>query len=763
MSLRARLALALLLLSALPLGGFALFSYSSSSRALRAAAEQEASELTQELAQRVGSTAQEVDERIREFARQAPASWRWPGPDRTAAGDGAAPVPEPAREGKVSDLDLALPFIEEIAFVPRPPAPPAPGPGGPAGDAPAPPAIDEGALAASALGSQEEELARAAAEAERAARELQRAHGVRFSSEQIRRELEQVHVEIAAAVERARKERQRAAREGSEPEPAELDAATRAQLESAARTVEDVVQIVHRSLADAGLQPTPEPAPRAAPPEAAAVAPETSDAAPVATPAPPRPAPAAPGSAPAAAPLAPASPFGVSAEVAAGGQVVGRIQAKLRAEELLRSVLSRTDRSRGEIPFALDAEGRLYTSRPEDEAALDDLPAIRALRQGAAVDEEEATPNWVFVVRHDPASGFRYGIARPISSAMAELKATAATNFSLGMMLVGLAVVAMIPLSGRFVRDVRRLEEGAARLAEGDLEARVEVRSSDELGRLASAFNHMAGQISDHQRKLVEQERLRKEEEISRRLLAAENERRRHELEEAREFQISLLPRELPRRAGLEVAVSMTTATEVGGDYYDFLEASDGVLVFAVGDATGHGAAAGTMVTAVKGLFVGGASAAAPAEFLRRANRAVHSMGLVRRAMALVVGRYDGRRVVLSAAGMPPALRFRAASATVEEIALPGTPLGARGEFPYEEAELELERGDLLLLLSDGLPELPNPAGEPFGYERLAERFAGLAGGEAPAVVAGLEQAARDWSGGSPPPDDLTFLVLRVL
>jgi HAMP domain-containing protein len=342
-------------------------------------------------------------------------------------------------------------------------------------------------------------------------------------------------------------------------------------------------------------------------------------------------------------------------------------------------VLSRTDRSRGEIPFALDAEGRLYTSRPEDEAALDELPAIRALRHNQAADEESSTPDWVFVVRHDPASGFRYGIARPLSSAMAELKTTAATNFSLGMMLVGLAVVSMIPLSGRFVRDVRRLEEGAARLAEGDLEARVEVRSSDELGRLASAFNHMAGQISDHQRKLLEQERLRKEEEISRRLLAAENERRRRELEEAREFQISLLPRELPRRPGLDVAVSMTTATEVGGDYYDFLETDDGGLVFAVGDATGHGAAAGTMVTAVKGLFVGGAGAVAPAEFLGRANRAVHSMGLVRRAMALVVGRFDARRVTLSAAGMPPALRLRAATGEVEEIALPGTPLGARG------------------------------------------------------------------------------------
>jgi serine phosphatase RsbU (regulator of sigma subunit) len=327
--------------------------------------------------------------------------------------------------------------------------------------------------------------------------------------------------------------------------------------------------------------------------------------------------------------------------------------------------------------------------------------------------------------------------------------------------LVGVASVLFFPLTRRIVADVRALEAGASRIAGGDLAARVAVRGHDEIGRLGDAFNRMAEQIADHQEQILAEERRRKEDEIARRLLEAENERRGRELEEAREFQLSLLPRELPRLEGFDLAVEMTTATEVGGDYYDFQAAPDGAVVFAIGDATGHGAAAGTLVTAVKSLFATAAVGAAPAAFLTAANAAIHRMGLVRRAMALAVGRVAGERLVVSSAGMPPILHFRAAAARVDEIVLPGTPLGARGEFPYGEVELRLAPGDALLFLSDGLPELPNAEGEPFGYERLRSAFGSLARRGAGEVVAGLRAAADAWSDGRPPVDDLTLLVLR--
>ena len=466
------------------------------------------------------------------------------------------------------------------------------------------------------------------------------------------------------------------------------------------------------------------------------------------------------------------------------GQVVGEIQGRLKAKEILRSVLGQTHREQGEVPFAIDNENKLYVATGADGEILRKLPSVGALRGEASVAaaEKGTADDWVVVARRDPVSGLRFGIARPISQAMKELRKATAFNFVAGFFLVGIATLGMIPLTSGMVKSVQQLEAGAARIAGGDLQTRVPVRSRDEFGRLAGSFNHMAEQLAEHQARLLEQERVGKEREIERRLLEAENGRKSQELEEARLFQLSLLPRELPRYPGLELAVAMSTATEVGGDYYDFRAGANGDLLLAIGDATGHGAAAGTMVTVVKSLFLAAGDDASPAGFLRRATGMVHGMGLSRMAMALAVARLAGRSLTISSAGMPPALHFRAAIGEVDEVALAGMPLGARSDYPYSERRLEIAPGDVVLLMSDGFPELPNPAGEPLGYERARARFAAAASGavsgeragdgpgggaSAGEIVAALERAAADWSGADTAPapapsDDVTFLVLRA-
>ena len=83
------------------------------------------------------------------------------------------------------------------------------------------------------------------------------------------------------------------------------------------------------------------------------------------------------------------------------------------------------------------------------------------------------------------------------------------------------------------------------------------------------------------------------------------NDRRAQELEEARHLQLSMLPKKLPNLPHLDIAAYMKTASEVGGDYYDFHLGEDGTLTIAVGDATGHGLKAGTMVSVVKGSATG--------------------------------------------------------------------------------------------------------------------------------------------------------------
>lgn len=444
----------------------------------------------------------------------------------------------------------------------------------------------------------------------------------------------------------------------------------------------------------------------------------------------------------------------IEAPVWHGGRVIGYVRAQVRPEEVLQRVLGRARRDQGEIPFVVDAERNVHAATPEDLGKLRTLPAdLRSLAGG----DRRILDGWVVVTSKEPESGLIFGVARPIRESLEKVKVNAIRNFGWGLALIAVALVGILPLSNRLTRDVRRLTQGAERIAEGDLETRVTVRSRNEIGTLAAMFNRMAGDLRDHQEKLVEQE-------TEQRLLRSEYERKTRELEEARTFQLSLLPRNLPDHPGLSIAVSMQTATEVGGDYYDFHLSDDGVLTTAVGDATGHGARAGTMVTVIKSLFSADSGRSTPREFLAEAAVAVKRMELGRMAMGLTLARLEGRVLTLGAAGMPPALLYRAGSKTVEEIALAGMPLGGLA-FDYREVRMDVGPGDVLLLMSDGLPELldgHSGHGEPFGYPRVRSLFEEL-GGRAPEdVISGLTAAARSWTGGEPPNDDITFVAVRV-
>ena len=288
------------------------------------------------------------------------------------------------------------------------------------------------------------------------------------------------------------------------------------------------------------------------------------------------------------------------------------------------------------------------------------------------------------------------------------------------------------------------------------------MRARDEFGQLARTFNRMALELRENQDRLLFEERLRKEQEIQQRLLEAENDRKGRELEEARQFQMSLLPKELPQQPGLGIAVFMRTAAEVGGDYYDFFPGRNGQLTAVIGDAAGHGLRAGTMVTVVKGLLMAEAAESNLADLLARATRAIKKMNLGRMNMALALARFDNGKLDLSAAGMPPVLIHRRESGRIDEAVLVGTPLGSMAEATYDRWTTDLETGDTILMMTDGFPELLNTEGEPMGYGRVRDEFAKHATLAPDAITAELARVAEEWSRDRQPNDDITFLVMRI-
>lgn len=254
--------------------------------------------------------------------------------------------------------------------------------------------------------------------------------------------------------------------------------------------------------------------------------------------------------------------------------------------------------------------------------------------------------------------------------------------------------------------------------------------------------------------RMVAEARLRQE-------IEAENEQRAKELEEARQLQLSMLPRSIPQLPNLEVAAFMQTATEVGGDYYDFHLSSDGTLTIAIGDATGHGLKAGTVVTATKSLFAHLAQQPDVVTTMHDASRALKQMNLRSLFMALTLVKVKGERLHCSVAGMPPILIYRAATQDIEELSLRGAPLGGMTHYNYREAEITLDANDVMLLMSDGLPERFNPDDEMFDYERTRAAFIQLAHTTPHAIADGLLKASEEWAQGRPLDDDLTLVVLK--
>ena len=168
----------------------------------------------------------------------------------------------------------------------------------------------------------------------------------------------------------------------------------------------------------------------------------------------------------------------------------------------------------------------------------------------------------------------------------------------------------------------------------------------------------------------------------------------------------------------------MKTATEVGGDYYDFAVGTDGTLTIALGDATGHGAKAGTMVVAAKSLFNGFSQTPNLLEIFEKLTDSIKRLNMRSMFMSMLLLRIKEKAVVVASAGMPSPLIYRKATHTVEEVTLKGMPLGAFLDFPYEERRVELSAGDSIILMSDGFPELFNDTQEKFGYSRVKELIA---------------------------------------
>src|SRR3954467_795583 len=433
----------------------------------------------------------------------------------------------------------------------------------------------------------------------------------------------------------------------------------------------------------------------------------------------------------------------LNVRVEQNGQVVRQVNAEINLPNLLATVFANTRRDSGEIPFAVGKDGHLYTPADADRTKLAALDVAR-------VDEQPGTKrvdDWVIVTTPDRSgAGLRFGIARPVGNLLKDLRRTTARNASFGLLFIGLALVGMVPLSGRLTRNLTSLTEGVGRIAHGDYTARVPVKSRDEIGRLAAAFNQMAADVEQHQRSAVEQERIRRELELGRRI------------------QADMLPR-TPLHFGLtEVKGVSVPAREVGGDFFNYFALDSGLVALLVGDVSGKGVGAALLMANIQASlrtrFALGQGLSAIAEAIDRDIEA-NSPGPVYATLFIALLDPVTRRMRYVNAGHNPQFALRV-DGRLEKMSSTGLPVGMLAGHGYSERAVQLAAGDLLFFYTDGCVEMENDLGDMFGSDRLEALVAESGRSSADEVLTTVERAITTFRGGRDLFDDATMMVVRV-
>ena len=424
-----------------------------------------------------------------------------------------------------------------------------------------------------------------------------------------------------------------------------------------------------------------------------------------------------------------------------GGKVVRSANAQVNLQMMLTTVFSSLPKGQGEVPFAVGKDGRVYTQTAATRAS------VEALKPAALPNGASTVDDWIVVMTKDPTGfGLRLGIARPVGDSLSALRRAAGRNAGLGLLFIGLAIVGIVPLSGRLTRNLSTLTDGVKRIALGDYSTRVTVKAHDEVGALAQAFNQMAADVEQHQLAVVGQERLKRE------------------LELGRQIQHDMLPRE-PMRLGLtEIQGVSVPAREVGGDFFNYQALPNGDVALLMGDVSGKGVGAALLMANIQASLrtrlALGQDLSSVADAIDRDIEA-NSPGQMYATLFVGILNPTTRLLTYVNAGHHPQYVLRKGGG-MEGMSATGLPVGLLAGRGYGARQSQLAAGDVLFFYTDGCLDTENEQQEMFGAERFEALLAARGSAGADDVLQRVEGELRKFRGTREPFDDATMMVVRV-
>lgn len=241
-----------------------------------------------------------------------------------------------------------------------------------------------------------------------------------------------------------------------------------------------------------------------------------------------------------------------------------------------------------------------------------------------------------------------------------------------------------------------------------------------------------------------------------------------NDLEAARRIQRSLLPKDVPRIEGIELAAFNYPALEIGGDYYDFIRVDDRHLGWAIADVSGKGIGGAIMMSVCRSVLRAHAPRClSAAETLQRVNRALRAdvsedMFI---SMLYMVLNLETRELVVARAGHERPVWIRA-DGTLTVVDSPGVAIGIADDATFErsiaDARVSLQPGDVVVAYTDGITEAMNAQGEEWGIESFFDAARVAARDGANSVINNVRQRLERFVGNHAQYDDMTLVTLHV-
>lgn len=435
------------------------------------------------------------------------------------------------------------------------------------------------------------------------------------------------------------------------------------------------------------------------------------------------------------------------------GQTVGRLEVVLDFDVLIQNIRD-SGWWQSNKAFLVSNEGRIFTStisgqreslsESEDPLERETLKKIKTSTYGA-IRGEGHPPKEVsgfYKLQEAPWSLVMIAPGKEILSPIVRFRSY---YLAVGGGFILLIIILIKFVTGRTVASIKEVSQAAGRIARGEFDQPLPVKTQDEVGELTHSFNTMMAQL---------EERIRI----------------KQALEVAMEVQQNLLPLQTPQIRGLDIAARSIYCDETGGDFYDFLEIhrhSAQCLGIAVGDVSGHGISAALLMATIRAFIKSKVTEPdSIAESINSVNQLLTQD--TRDSGQFVTLFYTEISTVTKSlrwvrAGHDPAIFYDPGRDKFTELRGQGMALGIDAAFKYLETTVEdLSAGNILVIATDGLWEAQNQKAEMFGKQRLKALVRQHAESSSNVILEAVINSIKIFQGSVTQEDDITLLVIKI-